>query len=142
MKALFAMLALSLFASGCLLIPVPTPGHTVGSSVTSETLDTLLPGEVSRTDVLLAIGEPTARAQNDRYLVYGWIVVHGYGVLFVGAGYTGAILPPMPVAAPNWLCMEFGPDAMLTRRLNLRGSLNENPSNALSACQKALEGEK
>jgi hypothetical protein len=134
MKPLFAMLALPLLATGFLLIPVPPSGHTIGSSVTSATLDALHQGKALRTDVLLAIGELTSKAQNDRYLGPGRTVVYGYGHLFLGAGCTAEMLP-LPVAAANYLCMESWQDAMLVRRENLHGSLCENPGSAMNACQ-------
>jgi hypothetical protein len=124
--------------SGCLIIPVPTPGHSYGSAVSSSTLDSLKPGEVSRTDVLLAIGEPTRRSDNDHYLIYAWTVVYGYGVLFVGAGYSGGFLP-MPVTAPNYLCLEFGPDATLIRRENFTGDMFKKMENPLYECENKLK---
>jgi hypothetical protein len=123
---------------GCLLIPVPTPGHSYGSTVSSSALDALKPGEVSRTDVLLAIGEPTRRSDNDHYLVYAWTVVYGYGVLFVGAGYSGDFRA-FPVTAPNYLCLEFGPDATLVRRENFTGGMFKKMENPLYECENKLK---
>jgi hypothetical protein len=140
MFGLIPSLTLAMLLSGCLLIPVPTPGHSYGPTVDMAVLESLRPGEASRTDVLLTLGEPTRRSEDDRYLIYAWTVVHGYGVLFVGAGYTGAMFP-LPVTAPNYLCFEFGPKSMLVRRENLRGSLQAklDMDNAFEACKQKME---
>jgi hypothetical protein len=94
---------------------------------------------MSRTDVLLEIGEPSYRSENDRYLIYAWTDVYGYGVLFVGAGYSGVFLPPMSLTAPNYLCLEFGPDSVLVRRENFHGEMNEKLANAIDKCKQRLE---
>jgi len=139
MLRLACMITISMTLSGCLFIPVPTPGHSLGSTVSTSTFESLRPGEMSRTDVLLEIGEPSYRSENDRYLIYAWTDVYGYGVLFVGAGYSGVFLPPMSLTAPNYLCLEFGPDSVLVRRENFHGEMNEKLANAIDKCKQRLE---
>lgn len=131
------LMPLVMLLSGC-IIPVPTPGHSYGPTVDKNTFDALQPGLASRADVLLTLGQPTSRLEDDRYLIYTWTVVHGYAVIFVGAGYTGFGLP-VPVTAPNYLCLEFGANSELVRRENLRGSLNEKPDKAITACTQKPE---
>lgn len=122
--------------SGC-IIPVPTPGHSYGPTVDKDTFDALQPGIASRADVLLTLGQPTSRLEDDRYLIYTWTVVHGYTVIVVGY-YSGFILP-VPVTTPNYLCLEFGANAELVRRENLRGSLYEKADKAITACTQKPE---
>ena len=82
-----------------------------------------------RSDVLLSLGEPRYRLDGDRFLMYEWDVAYGY-LLFGGPG-AGAVLP---LAAPHFLCFEFGEDARLVRQLTLAGAIYAKPDKAIDIC--------
>jgi hypothetical protein len=112
---------------GCL--PLPTIPHGLGVVLDKEAFESLRPGEVSRADVLLALGEPRHRLEKDRFLMYEWTVAYGYVIV---GGPCQAL--PIPVTAPHYLCLEFGLDSSLLRREHFRGSLYANPKKAIRKC--------
>ncbi|HLZ33215.1 MAG TPA: hypothetical protein VKP13_04305, partial [Nitrospira sp.] len=63
-----------------------------------------------RADILLRLGDPAERLDEDRFFVYYWLRTHGYG--FVGAGYSG-IGGGLP--ATHYLGIEFTSDNRLKR---------------------------
>jgi len=86
---------------GCILIPTPS---VVGYSViTDKTIESLEPGKTTRADVLLKLGEPGERLENDRIFVYHWEQVAGFGI------------GPTALTNDHYLALEFGPDKRLKR---------------------------
>jgi hypothetical protein len=86
---------------GCILIPTPS---VVGYSViTDKTIESLEPGKTTRADVLLKLGEPGERLENDRIFVYHWEQVAGFGI------------GPTSLTNDHYLGLEFGPDKRLKR---------------------------
>jgi len=121
-----------LFLSGCL--PIPTVPHGLEPVPDQEAVDSLRPGGSNRADVLLLLGEPKHRLDNDRFLLYEWLVAYGYVIV---GGYTQAY--PIPVAGPQYLCFEFGPESHLIRREHLIGSLYAEPDKAIRKCMNLPE---
>jgi hypothetical protein len=80
------------------------------------------------------MGEPRHRLDDDRFLMYEWDVAYGYVV--VGGG-TQAY--PIPVMAPHYFCLEFGPDSQLARCDHLVGSLYAKPDKAIRRCMEPPE---
>lgn len=132
MRKLASWLVMLLLIGGCL--PLPTPPHGLGVVLDEESYERLRPGEVSRADVLLALGEPRHRLGGDRFLMYEWAVSYGYVVV---GGATQAY--PIPVTAPHYLCLEFGDDSRLVRREKLTGGLYAKPDRAIERCMKPKE---
>ena len=86
---------------GCILIPTPS---VVGYSViTDKTIESLEPGKTTRADVLLKLGEPGERLEDDRIFVYHWEQVAGFGI------------GPTSLTNNHYLSLEFGPDKRLKR---------------------------
>jgi len=86
---------------GCILIPTPS---VVGYSViTDKTIESLEPGKTTRADVLLKLGEPGERLEDDRIFVYHWEQVAGFGI------------GPTALTNDHYLALEFGPDKRLKR---------------------------
>ena len=129
--ALPALIGMLLLA-GCL--PVPTVPHGLEPVPDQETVDSLSPGASTRADVLLRLGEPRHRLDDDRFFLYEWKVAYGYVIV---GGYTQAY--PVPVAGPQYLCFEFGPDSQLIRREHVIGSLYAKPDKAIRKCMKLPE---
>ncbi len=121
-----------LLLAGCL--PVPTVPHGLEPVPDQETVDSLSPRASTRADVLLRLGEPRHRLDDDRFFLYEWDVAYGYVIV---GGYTQAY--PVPVAGPQYLCFEFGPDSGLVRREHLIGSLYAKPDKAIRKCMKLPE---
>lgn len=112
---------------GCL--PIPTVPHTLGPRPDKSAIDALKLEVANRADVLLLLGEPHHRLEDDRFLIYEWDVAYGYVIV---GGYAQAY--PVPVIAPHYLCLEFGPDSHLLRREPLTGSLYAKPDRAIKRC--------
>ena len=62
--------------SGCIIIP--TPSHGGVGVIAKETIESFEPGKTTRADILLRLGEPAERLEEDRFFVYQWKRIHGY----------------------------------------------------------------
>jgi hypothetical protein len=96
---------------GCLILPIPTPGHGGYDVITQESIASLEPEKATRADVLLKIGDPAERWHQDRFFVYSWELKHGY--LLVVIGYAAAGI--RPVTGNHFLLIEFLPDNRIKR---------------------------
>ncbi len=91
--------------SGCILIP--TPSVVDYSVITNKTIESLEPGKTTRADVLLKLGEPGERLEDDRIFVYHWKQVAGFGMVPTALGGS--------MTNDHYLSLEFGPDNRLKR---------------------------
>lgn len=95
--------------SGCIVLPVPVPTAAgphassrtnVGASVP----ESMVVGQTTRTQVLLALGEPDGGAADESWFVYGAVERRGglrwAWVAAVGAGYGGGAVGGGPLG--NW----------------------------------------
>ena len=82
---LSAVLVLVLL-TGC---PVPIPGSVRGE-IRDETIRRIEPGATTRADVLLLLGDPDQRMENDSAFAFSWWQGYG-GAIFIGPfrGYPG-----------------------------------------------------
>ena len=94
--------------SGCIIIP--TPSHGGVGVITEETIESFEPGKTTRADILLRLGDPAERLEEDRFFVYQWKRIHGYFV--AGGGYSGVAAT---LLATHSLGIEFTPDNRLKR---------------------------
>jgi len=86
---LTATIALIVLGSGCIVIP--TPEFNSGAARTNINKQTALrfaPGETTRADVILALGEPDAVSPDERQLAYRSEKICGFW--FVAGGYNAA----------------------------------------------------
>jgi hypothetical protein len=91
-----ALLAAALLVSGCIVLPIPTPEHGRVAGTGEVPLDASFPpGETTREEVLLRLGQPAAVLCGERVLAYHWAVAHGWVLVATGYGYTGvgAVFP-------------------------------------------------
>jgi len=91
--------------AGCMLIP--TPSVVSYSEIENKTIESFRPGKTTRADVLLKLGEPGERSENDRVFVYHWHQVAGFGIVPTALGGTAT--------NDYYLALEFGPDNRLKR---------------------------
>ena len=122
----------ALLLAGCL--PIPVVPHGLDVVPDKDAFKSLCSGAATRADVLLLMGEPRHRLDDDRFLMYEWDVAYGYVV--AGGGYNAVIIP---VTAPHYFCLEFGPDSQLARCDHLVGSLYAKPDKAMRRCMKQPE---
>jgi len=94
--------------SGCIIIP--TPSHGGVGVITKETIESFEAGKTTRADILLRLGDPAERLEEDRFFVYQWKRIHGY--FFAGGGYSGVAAV---LLATHSLGIEFTPDNQLKR---------------------------
>lgn len=126
-------MAASLLLAACL--PIPTPPHDIGPAPDRTAASKLQIGVSKRADVLLILGEPRHRLEEDRFLMYKWDVAYGY--ILIGGGGGGAAFP---ASAPHFLCFEFGADGRLLRQSTLSGTLfSQSDKKAISACMQPTE---
>ena len=72
--------------TGCIALPLPDHRLLSGKgAVPEETIEAMRADHATRADVLLRLGEPSERRENDRVFVYGWQTCWGYMLMF-GAG--------------------------------------------------------
>jgi len=109
-RAFLPVFAIS--ASGCPFL-LPTPGAQHGAP-SSEVVHKIEPGVTTRADILMMLGDPDHRADEDRYFVYDWSETRAVIGIIVAAGYQA-----FPIGAGlgvrNALALEFGPDGRVTR---------------------------
>jgi hypothetical protein len=106
------LLALVITAAGCpFFIPLPGPGPGAPSV---DVLHRIEPGVTTRADVLLALGDPDFRLEDDRYFVYDWTETHAVmGVIIAYGGAGGGVAAA--VGDRHALAFEFAPDGRLAR---------------------------
>lgn len=89
-------LMLTLLMTGCLVVPIPanSPGLGVRTNITPETLNHLGTGDVSRTEVLLQLGEPDEVSLAERQFRYHTDRTKCYVFWALAGGYnaTGGVL--------------------------------------------------
>lgn len=99
--------------SGCPFV-LPTPG-VQSHAPSPEAVLRIEPGVTTRIDVLMTLGEPDRRVEEDRYFVYEWSETHAVVGVIVGGGYQAGVLGTAELGDRNALALEFGPDARVTR---------------------------
>ena len=95
MKARLCLVAAFLSGlAGCLYIP--TPEHSslqvdgrYRAPISEEKIAQIAVGTTTRADILLALGRPTKRIQDDRYFAYDWATIQGYLAFGFGPGAGG-----------------------------------------------------
>jgi hypothetical protein len=92
-RLLLTVLLFAFFALGCIIIP--TPQHYVGGrfDIDYATIDSVKPGETSKGDLLLRLGEPDLIVKEERVLGYRWQKAQAY--FFVGGPGGGGGAPIM-----------------------------------------------
>jgi outer membrane protein assembly factor BamE (lipoprotein component of BamABCDE complex) len=93
--------------SGCIIFP--TPSHGGERVITKEAIESFEPGTTTRADVLLRLGDPTKRLEEDRFFVYQWKRTHWYWGIFLGNGAGGRF------QYSHYLGLEFTPDNRVKR---------------------------
>lgn len=124
------LLGIVFLLAGC----APTIPHGLGRVYDRKSYETLHPGESTRTDVLMTLGEPLYRFEEDRFFMYEWEVVYAWGYIPYG--------PFFPVCAPHYLCLEFAPDSHLVRCEHFIGSLYGTAEKAIQRCTSVNHPEK
>ncbi len=75
---LFLLTIALLAGSGCIYVPTPKYGLLSGRAmVTDEVIKELVPAHTSRADVLLKLGDPSRRLENDGIFIYHWERIQG-----------------------------------------------------------------
>lgn len=121
------MVMCSILLAGC--APVPTVPHGIGVVYDNDSFESLRLGESTRADVLMILGEPKYRLEDDRFFMYEWSVAYGYILTMI------TVLPFIPIGIPHYQCLEFRPDSCLVRREEFIGSQDK----ALRKCMKQHE---
>ena len=85
------LLAVLAYATGCVVLPIPTPEHTPLGTVTRQNIsaneaDWIQPGTTRLAEILLKLGEPDQLSPNGQKLAYRWQKIRGYVVIGVPGG--------------------------------------------------------
>ncbi len=108
MRSLAAALVATLLVAGCIYVPTPQHAHLGGHGlIGDEEAGRIRPGESSREDVLLLLGEPDYRLGDDRLFVYAWTRIGGYLFSQGGGG---------PVPRRNLFAVLFDGNGQVLRR--------------------------
>jgi hypothetical protein len=111
--ALLALTGLGL--SGCIMI-IPTPSYGGVGVITKETIESFEPGKTTRADVLLRLGDPAGRLEEDRLFVYQWTRKHGRWGAGIPVPMVGVIpLGKGDILRSHYLALEFTPDNRVKR---------------------------
>ena len=103
-----AFLSVAITTGGCPFI-IPTPGLEARAP-TAEVMQTIKPHVTTRTDMLMMLGDPNFRLEDDRYFVYDW--TDHKAVAGVGIGYLAYTVALIDLRA---LAIEFAPDGRVAR---------------------------
>lgn len=99
-------------STGCLVWPFPTGDLLSGRGrILPEYASPLEPGQTTREDVLLRLGEPDVVLDGGSVFIYQWTEVRGF-VTFGGHGTAVAI----PIPGHRDLRLEFDAQGRLTRK--------------------------
>ena len=122
--------------SACVILPVPTP--PIGARVISdEAQGSIKSGTTTRADVLLALGNPDERQDDDRLFAYKWQV--SYASVAVGVAYLGGMVGPM------WwyrcFAVAFDPAGTVARtaQVNLGSEVSGRKASCLAEWPKQVE---
>jgi hypothetical protein len=99
------LLLAGVMVSGCII--VPTPLHGGKGVVSEEVAKSFVPGKTTRADVLLLVGSPDHRLEDDRFLAYDWTLTAGYWASAGGGGREGIL------EDYRLVCFEFTKDNRL-----------------------------
>ncbi len=102
-----SVLFLFFIASGCVILPIPTPAHGGYGVIMEASVDSLEPGKATRADVLLKLGDPAESLYQDRLFVYRWELTHGYLMWGVGVGPRAAFGDINALTGDHFLLVEF-----------------------------------
>jgi len=80
------------------------------NEITAETLARLKPGETTRVDVLMALGDPTQRLEDSRIFYYDWSEIHWVGAVAVPGGGE-----PIAFGDTHRLAIEFSAGGTIAR---------------------------
>jgi len=127
MKCIATLLISTTLLAGCIL--VPTPPHGLGMVYDKDSVASMRPGETTRADVLLTLGEPKYRLEDDGFFMYEWSVAYVWLFTIITQQ------PFIPIGFPHYLCLEFGADSRITSCNELTGSIDK----AILKCTKHLE---
>jgi outer membrane protein assembly factor BamE (lipoprotein component of BamABCDE complex) len=102
-QSLLIFLMLLPAATGCFM---PTPPHGGFGVITNDSIEFIEPAKTTRADVLLRLGNPNHRS-DEQFFVYRWSRVHG----FVSVGFAGG----GDIQKEHFLAIEFAPDNHVAR---------------------------
>ena len=104
-----AFLLVAITTGGCPFI-IPTPGlHP--NAPTPEVMETIKPKVTTRTEVLMMLGDPDFRLEDDRYFVYDWTDLRA----IVGLAGPYAVLAGSELKDLHALVIDFAPDGRVAR---------------------------
>lgn len=101
--------ALLLTLTACVYIPTPEHGLITGRAMIRE--DDIQQfkagiGVLTREDILLKLGDPNRRMDDDEYFCYGWETRQAWVGMPYAVGEVGKV---------HWLCMQFDGNTKLVR---------------------------
>jgi outer membrane protein assembly factor BamE (lipoprotein component of BamABCDE complex) len=132
----FVMVLGCLLLAGCpIVVPLPDPRHGAGV-IPPEVQKELSPGTTTRTEVLLLLGNPLDRFEDDRFFVYSWKEAHAVTGLLTPIGVLG--LPDL--GDEHRLALEFRRDGVL-RRVQTFGSAFEFDSEDRAALESWMKAQ-
>lgn len=119
---LIPLFAVLLINTSCIYVPIPASElRSPKGVIDKKTIKSLKQGESTRADLLLLVGEPDARYEQDRYFVYEWEASEAL-VVVPGAGDT--------VSIKHYFCVEFDENNRIKRCGHIKSGLFKNTNEA------------
>jgi hypothetical protein len=118
--------ACTLLLSACVIVPA---GNMPGpAAIPAATVAALKPGSTLRIDVLMALGDPDYRYEQDRAFGYRWSEALAW--VFIGAGYSAT---GFSIDERRMLMIEFADDGSILRFDIVTGVMYSTFSKAVDA---------
>jgi hypothetical protein len=99
-----------------MVVPVPPDLKSFRRVIPKEAMKSLKQGISSREDLLLLLGSPDQRREQDRYFIYEW----AFSLAFVAVGVPYAADGDV-VNQYNFFCVEFDKDNRIKRHAHIKG---------------------
>jgi len=108
---LITLFAVLVIHGGCVYIPIPAIDlQSQKGVVPDEAIKSLRQGKSNRADVLLLLGDPDERREQDRFFIYTWIVEVIWDLTDFG---------PDPWLRLHYYCVEFNETNEIKRHAHL-----------------------
>jgi hypothetical protein len=101
------LVALAVCLPGCLIIPLNTDSHYARTNVNQHTSEQFAPGQTTRGDVILALGEPDAASMDEHQLAYRSEKIVALWLVVGESGGTGG-----PIYKDRFYVFEFDPQGL------------------------------
>ena len=96
--------------AGCIVIPTDYYRRSSRKNVSKETQRLIIPGQTTKEDVFLALGEPDEVSRHGSWIAYQWTKVKGFWLIIIPAG------PPIQMERDYSVIITFDDHGLVLKR--------------------------